>query len=85
MIHIKTKIIFEKKDEDYLFDFGFGPKYYLCNICDSIRLTIILNGGFSPPNYKCEDCGEISLSPRWITPKKYDEIKKKNKISEFNI
>lgn len=78
----------KKNYNEFLYDDGFGDRYYICSECDSYKLTPIKQGGFSPPNWKCE-CGHINYSPKWMTPDEYKEyltekeIKKETK--KFNL
>lgn len=50
----------------YIYDNGFGPRWYVCNYCKSIRLGQIIRGGFQPPWYLCQDCGRSMSAPAWV-------------------
>ena len=59
--------------KEFLYDNGFGDRYYICTNCKSHRLKQNIKGGFSPPDYTCTDCGETVYSPMW---KSVDEVLK---------
>lgn len=63
----------KKSHNEYLYDNGFGDRYYICSKCDSYKLTPIPKGGMTPPEWICIDCGEINYAPKWISPDKYEE------------
>lgn len=50
----------------FIYDNGFGPKYYLCNECYGHKLIRKHPGGFQPPYYICHDCGAIVYAPIWV-------------------
>ena len=50
----------------YIYDNGFGPRWYVCNSCKSIKLEIKVKGGFQPPDYFCHDCGHTCGAPIWV-------------------
>jgi len=85
-----TKKYQRKKDyNEYLYDNGFGDRYYICSNCDSYKLTPKRNSGFSGPNWKCDNCGETTHSPKWMTPEEYKEYLEekeiKKEIKKFNL
>ena len=61
---------------NYVHDNGFGPRWYVCNSCKSIRLEMKVKGGFQPPDYLCHDCGYTCGAPTWVrlNPKTGDPI-----------
>lgn len=75
---------YQRKDkyDEYLYDFGFGDRYYICNHCDSNHLTPHPSGGFSPPKWICDDCGKDSGSPKWMSPKEYKEYIENKEIKK---
>ena len=64
----------------YIYDNGFGPRWYVCSTCKGIKLERRIKGGFQPPDYVCNDCGEISYAPVWISlnPKTGEPYKDNN-------
>ena len=97
MKHLKIYELFGKKrvkdsnevDRKYLYDNGFGERYYICSNCDSYKLKRIFKGGMQPPDYKCENCGQINYAPRGMSPEEYKEYiedkKIKASIKKYNI
>jgi hypothetical protein len=71
---------------EYLYDNGFDDRFYVCNECDSYKLTPIPKGGMQSPEWHCDNCGEINYSPKWMSPDEYkDYIKDKFKIGDYFI
>ena len=68
--------------DEYLYDFGFGDRYYICSNCDSNKLTPISKGVMTPPEWRCDNCGEINLSPNWKSPKEYKEYIENKEIKK---
>lgn len=96
MKHLKTfenyltKKYQRKKDyNEYLYDNGFGDRYYICSKCDSYKLTPIPSGGFSPPEWHCDNCGEINYGPSSMHPEKYKDYIERKEIkkstNKFNL
>lgn len=91
----KTKGNYLTKDQPkdtfnpYLYDNGFGDKYYICSDCDSYKLTPIPQGGFSPPHWRCDNCGEINYAPMWLSPDEYEDWledkKLKKNVKKYNL
>lgn len=91
----KFKDIFQRTSDNtltsktYIYDNGFGNRYYICSKCDSYKLVPIYKGGFQPPEWKCENCGEMNYAPKWMSPEEYvDYIENKdmlNKAKTYNI
>lgn len=79
---------YQRKDsyDEYLYDNGFGDRYYICTKCDSNKLTPISRGGMQSPEWKCDNCGEHNYSPKWMSPEEYKEYieEKKIKITSTN-
>jgi len=63
----------KKSFNEYIYDNGFGDRYYICSECDSYKLTPIPQPGFSPPHWKCDDCGAMNFAPKWISPEQYEK------------
>lgn len=57
-----------KKGNKYLYDFGFGFRYYTCK-CGSHKVLVKTKGGFQPPDLICEECESKVIN----TPKDFDE------------
>lgn len=85
MKHIKTyENYLTKKDQpdEYLYNFGFGDRYYICSECGSHKLTPKRKGGFTPPDWYCNDCNNMNYAPKWMDPEEY-WIEKN--IDKYNI
>lgn len=89
MKHIKTKGNYLTKEDQpkksfnaYLYDNGFGDRFYICSNCDSYKLTPISRGGMSPPEWICDNCGEKNYAPKWISPDEYDDYIENKKIKK---
>lgn len=72
----------KNKFNEYLYDNGFGDRYYICSECDSYKLTPIPQGGMTPPKWHCDDCGEMNYAPKWLSPEEYDEYIENKKIKK---
>ena len=74
---------------EFLYDNGFGDKFYICSKCNSYKLTPIPSGGFSPPSWNCEECGEMNYSPKYMTPEGYwkwiEQMEIDKETKKFNI
>ncbi len=68
--------------DEYLYDNGFGDRYYICSNCGSNKLTPIAQGGMTPPKWKCDNCGEMNYAPKWVDPEEYN-LKKDTK--KYNL
>lgn len=83
--------IFKKKiqKDPYLYDFGFGDKYYICSECDSYKLRHIPKGGFQPPDWKCDNCGENNYAPKSMYPEDYkkwlEDKELKKAVKQYNL
>lgn len=75
---------YQRKDKfnEYLYDNGFGDRYYICSKCDSYKLTPIARGGMTIPEWHCDNCGEINHAPKWLSPEEYDEYIENKKIKK---
>ena len=80
MKNIKTFELFGKKSHknvdlntSYLYDNGFGERYYICSNCDSYKLKRNIKGGMTPPDYKCDNCGQMNYAPKSMSPEEYEE------------
>lgn len=77
------------KFNEYLYDNGFGDRFYVCSNCDSYKLTPTARGGMQPPEWLCDDCGEKNYAPKWMSPDEYfDYITNKaiiKKGKKYNI
>lgn len=65
MSHLKIT----KKGNKYVYNFGFGFRYYTC-ACGSHKVLVKPKGGFQPPDLICEDCGQIVTN----TPNDLEEL-----------
>lgn len=72
----------KKSYDEYLYDNGFGDRYYICSKCGSNKLTPIAQGGMTSPNWKCDNCGEMNYAPKWEDPEEYN-LKKDTK--KYNL
>ena len=50
----------------FIYDNGFGVRWYVCHNCKGVKLKRKISGGFSPPTYFCKDCKSINYSPVWV-------------------
>jgi len=79
----------KKSYDEYLYDNGFGDRYYICTKCDSNKLTPIMQGGMTPPTWHCDNCDEMNYAPKWLSPKEYKEYIENKKIkktsSKYNL
>lgn len=57
----------KKNYDEYLYNNGFGDRYYICSNCGSHRLRPIPKGGMTPPDWICDDCGEKNYAPKCYT------------------
>lgn len=99
MKRLKTYELFKKKGNyltkqdqpkgtfnEYLYDNGFGDRFYICSECDSYKLTPISKGGMQSPEWHCDNCGELNYSPTWKSPEEYkDYIKDKFQVGDYFI
>jgi len=72
----------KNKYDEYLYDNGFGDRYYICSQCGSHKLTPTPSGGFSSPKWNCDTCGAINLSPSWVSP---DDYWLKHDTKKYNL
>lgn len=63
---------------EYLYDNGFGDRFYICGECDSYKLTPKAKGGMQSPDWFCDNCGEQNWSPKWLRPDEYEDYMKDN-------
>lgn len=97
MKHIKIYELFNKKHKgnyltkqdqpknnfnEYLYDNGFGDRYYICSNCDSYKMVPKSRGGFQPPIWTCDDCGKETGAPSYMSPEKYSEYLKDKEIKK---
>lgn len=79
----------KEKFNEYLYNNGFGDRFYICSECDSYKLTPTPKGGMQPPDWKCDNCGQMNYAPKSMTPDQYEiylkdkEIKKDTK--KYNL
>jgi len=78
---------YQRKDkyDEYLYDNGFGDRYYICSNCGSNKLTPTPSGGFSPPKWKCDNCGEDVNAPLWFTPEEYEDMLASREAEKYNM
>ena len=82
---------YQRKDsfDEYLYDNGFGDRYYICSECFSNKLTPIPQGGMTPPEWRCDSCGEMNYAPQWMSPREYKEFIERKELkkatSKYNL
>ena len=102
MRHLKVYELFKEKEKrgnyltkedqpkntfnEYLYDNGFGDRFYICSECDSYKLTPKAKGGMQSPDWFCDNCGEQNWSPKWLRPDEYEDyMKDKFKVGDYFI
>jgi hypothetical protein len=79
----------EDNFDPYLYDNGFGDRYYICKKCDSYKLIPIPKGGMQPPDWVCDNCGEMNYAPMWKSPEEYkkwlEEKELKKAMNKYNL
>ncbi len=71
--------------DEYLYDNGFGPRYYICSKCHSNKMSPTPTGGFSPTKWVCDECGYDCGSPSWLTPEEYEEYLVRKETEKYNL